>query len=108
MLENMVFTGLRRVTREIYYYKTKQGYEVDFLAIRPDGEKMLVQACELLGNATTKAREVRALTAAMEETNVRHGWILTDSYQEDIKVSAGMIHYVPAPYFLMERKLSSL
>lgn len=81
MLENMVFTGLRRVTREIYYYKTRQGYEVDFLAIRPDGEKMLVQACELLDDATTKAREVRTLPVTMEETNVRHGWILTDSYQ---------------------------
>jgi len=107
MLENMVFTGLRRVTREIYYYKTKQGYEVDFLAIRPDGGKMLVQACELLDDQTTKAREVRALAAAMEETGVRHGWILADSHQEEIKVSAGTIHCVPAPHFLMERELPS-
>lgn len=107
MLENMVFTGLRRVTREIYYYKTKQGYEVDFLAIRPDGGKMLVQACELLDDQTTKAREVLALAAAMEETGVRHGWILADSHQEEIKVSAGTIHCVPAPHFLMERELPS-
>ena len=99
MLENMVFTGLRRVTREIYYYKTKQGYEVDFLAIRPDGGKMLVRACELLDDQTTKAREVRALAAAMEETGVRHGWILADSHQEEIKVSAGTIHCVPRSSF---------
>lgn len=107
MLENMVFTGLRRVTKEIYYYKTKQGYEVDFLAILPDGGKILVQACELLDDQTTKAREVRALAAAMEETGLHHGWILSDSHQEDIKVSAGTIHCVPAPHFLMEKELPS-
>ena len=67
----------------------------------------VVQACELLDDQTTKAREVRALAAAMEETGVRHGWILADSHQEEIKVSAGTIHCVPAPHFLMERELPS-
>lgn len=107
MLENMVFTGLRRATKEIYYYKTKQGYEVDFLAILPDGRKMLVQACESLDDETTKAREIRALNAAMEETGLRHGWILSDSHREEIEVAGGAIHCLPAPYFLMERELPS-
>lgn len=107
MLENMVFTGLRRVTREIYYYKTKQGYEVDFLAIRPDGGKMLVQACELLDDQTTKAREVRRSPPPWRKRACCHGWILADSHQEEIKVSAGTIHCVPAPHFLMERELPS-
>ena len=30
MLENLVFLGLRRKTKEIYYYTTPAGYEVDF------------------------------------------------------------------------------
>ena len=80
---------------------------MNLLAIPPDGGKMLVQACELLEDET-KAREVRALTAAMEETNVRHGRILTENYHEDIKVSVRTIHCVPAPYFLMEREFPSL
>lgn len=88
--------------------QNKARYEVNLLAIPPDGGKMLVQACELLEDETTKAREVRALTAAMEETNVRHGRILTENYHEDIKVSVRTIHCVPAPYFLMEREFPSL
>lgn len=104
-----LFVGrLRREEESTYYYKIRQGYEVNFLAIPPDGGKMLVQACELLEDETTKAREVRALTAAMEETNVRHGRILTENYHEDIKVSVRTIHCVPAPYFLMEREFPSL
>ena len=81
-----------------------EGRRIDLLL----QNKARVQACELLEDETTKAREVRALTAAMEETNVRHGRILTENYHEDIKVSVRTIHCVPAPYFLMEREFPSL
>jgi predicted AAA+ superfamily ATPase len=36
LLENLVFTALRRVSPDIYYYKTKSGMEVDFIARLPD------------------------------------------------------------------------
>ncbi len=103
LLENMVFTGLRRLTDEVYYYKTAQGYEVDFMAIMPDHSRMPVQVCESLENVTTKSREVRALAAAMEEMGCTHGWIVTDHEQEEISLPNGVIHCVPAPYFLMRK-----
>ncbi len=35
LLENLVFTALRRVTPEIFYHKTKTGREVDLVALLP-------------------------------------------------------------------------
>jgi uncharacterized protein len=34
LLENLVFTALRQVTPDIFYYKTKTGRGVDFIAGR--------------------------------------------------------------------------
>jgi len=34
LLENLVFTALRRLTPDIYYYKTRMGREVDFITGR--------------------------------------------------------------------------
>lgn len=50
---------------------------------------------------------VRNKNKTMAETGVSHGRIITDSYQEDIRVTSGTIHCVPAPNFLMERGLPS-
>jgi hypothetical protein len=35
LLETLVFIALRRVTPEIFYYKTKPGREVDLVALLP-------------------------------------------------------------------------
>lgn len=37
LMENMVFTALRRVTPDIFYHKTKTGREVDLVALLPSG-----------------------------------------------------------------------
>lgn len=42
LLENLVFTALRRVTADIHYVKTRRGAEVDFVARMPDGARLLV------------------------------------------------------------------
>ena len=34
LLENLVFTALRRLHPKIYYYKTQVGREVDFVLLR--------------------------------------------------------------------------
>ena len=50
LLENLVFTALRRTTEGIFYYRTKSGEEVDFLAQKNDRSRMLVQVCETLAD----------------------------------------------------------
>ena len=49
------------------YVKTAEGLEVDFFARHPAGGEELIQVCADLSSAETRARELRALTAAANE-----------------------------------------
>lgn len=100
MLENMVFCALRQETSDVYYYRTKEGYEVDFIAIFRNGDKVLVQVCDDMSTPETRSREIRALTSAMTETKLTVGYIVTESLNETIETPGGSIRCIPAPEFL--------
>jgi len=101
LLENLVFTGLRRVSSDIHYYKTNSGNEVDFITRMPDKSRMVVQVCESMADPKTKKREVSALNEAMNELNFPSGMIVTRSEEDVIKVDGGKIDVVPAWRFLL-------
>jgi predicted AAA+ superfamily ATPase len=67
LLENIVACELVRTSREISYYKTREGFEVDFLATSYDGSERLIQVCADLSDAATRNRELRALECAHQE-----------------------------------------
>lgn len=101
LLENLVFTALRRVTPDIFYYKTKAGREVDFIAGRQGPSRMLVQVCEWMADQQTRKRETTALAEAMTELKLSHGIIVTRNEEEQIQVDSGKIDVVPAWRFLL-------
>ncbi|MEP7011401.1 MAG: hypothetical protein ABJC13_13855 [Acidobacteriota bacterium] len=63
-LETVVHNELERRGAEVGYVKTADGFEVDFLACRPEGGEELIQVCADLSAPETRARELRALNAA--------------------------------------------
>lgn len=93
-LENIVYLELRRRYKEIFYYKTEDHLEVDFLV--REGAKMvlLIQVTESLKDPKTREREYKALTQAMKELRAEKGLILTqeeelgDSAFPEIEVAA--------------------
>jgi predicted AAA+ superfamily ATPase len=101
LLENLVFMALRRVTPNIFYYKTRTGREVDFIAGRRGETHMLVQVCESLAEQKTRKRETTALAEAMAELNLSHGFIVTRNQQERIPLDCGTIDVIPAWRFLL-------
>ena len=106
LLENLVFTALRRVTPDIFYYKSKTGKEVDFIALMPASEdqsksRMLIQVCESMTAPQTSKREITALSEAMVELNIKAGIIVTRGEDEKIQSDSGTIHVVPAWRFLL-------
>ena len=101
LLENLVFTALRRVTPDIWYCKTRGGLEVDFLAQLHDRSRMLVQVCESMAAPQTRKRELAALTEAMAEYGLKSGTVVTRNEKDQIKVGAGKIEVVPAWRFLL-------
>ncbi len=102
LLENLVFTALRRLYPEIYYYKTKTGREVDFIVPTSGKTRVLIQACESLADAQTRKRELTALSEAMAELKIKTGTIVTRSGDEQIRADAGTINVIPAWRFLLD------
>lgn len=106
LLENLVFTALRRVTPDIFYYKTNTGKEVDFITLMPASQgqsrpRLLVQVCESMASPPTSKREITALSEAMVELNIKEGIIVTRGEDEKIHLDSGTIHVVPAWRFLL-------
>ncbi len=101
LLENLVFTSLRRITPDIFYYKTKAGREVDFIAGRKGPSRMLVQVCESIADQQTRKRETTSLAEAMAELKTPQCFIVTRNEEEQIHVDSGKIDVVPVWRFLL-------
>lgn len=65
-LETAVLLELLRRGCEVHYLKTKEGYEVDFLAVDMEGKMQLIQVCADLSDENTLSREIRSLITAKE------------------------------------------
>lgn len=102
LLENLVFSALRRLYPQIYYYRTKSGREVDFVVPRRGRSPMLVQACASLLEPQTRKRETAALTEAMAELGLHTGNIVTRNEVEQIEAGNGTIVVVPVWRFLLD------
>ncbi len=101
LLENMVFTHLRRKSQNIFYYRTKQGNEVDFIWYDDRGRKELVQVSWEILDEKTRKREIKSLKQAMSETSLNKGTIVTFGQEELIEEDHLSIYVVPGwKYFL--------
>ena len=101
LLENMIFTALRRLTSDIWYYKTAKGLEVDFIIQLQDRSRRLIQVCETLSHKDTRTRELRALDQAMEELGLDSGTLVTRDHDEDMELNGRRIEIISAWRFLL-------
>ena len=89
VLENVVFLGLRRKHKDIYYFRDKG--ECDFLVKEKENIVEAVQVCYHL-TEDNKEREISGLEEVMRKFNLKTGTIVTFD-QED---SFGKIKVIPA------------
>ncbi len=75
-LENQVYLDLRRQHKDIYYYTTKDGYEVDFVTVDKNGNREVIQVTWDMNDPKTAERELRALKQAEQELGIK-GRIIT-------------------------------
>jgi len=66
-LETAVRIELERQGMEVRYVRTREGFEVDFLALSPQGGEALIQVCFDLAETGAEEREIRALLSAAKE-----------------------------------------
>ncbi len=101
LLENIIFSHLRRISNRIFYYRTKKGNEVDFLWMDNQDNPNLVQVCLSLTASQTKNREMKALNDAMQELDLNHSIIVSLDEETEIKTNNKVIQLIPAWKYLL-------
>lgn len=84
LFENLVYLDLRRAGYDVAYYQTRSGFEVDFLATRPDRSLCLLQVCYDPSDEHTLNRECRALAEAEEELGLAGKLVTPQTWLEDV------------------------
>ena len=84
LLENLVFLTLRQQAKELYYYTTPGGLEVDFYL--PERQQ-LVQVTQTLENPATRERELHALAEAVQTIKVKSAMILSNSNEDGFELN---------------------
>ena len=99
LMENLVFMELvkrgNQPNRELFYYKTRNDREIDF--VLKDGYKVveLLQVSYDLTSKDVEEREVKALVEAGKELDVRNLSVLTWSEKREIKKDDMVIQFIP-------------
>lgn len=105
-LETVVLIELlrrnRMLNQDIYYYKSANGYEVDFVVYKNNIVKEIYQVSYDISKEKTFNREIRGLIEASEETKCNNLFLITDFHHEDILKNGKTIHIIPAHEWLLE------
>lgn len=67
LFENQVYLDLRRQGKKIFYYQTRDGYEIDFITQDAQGGHQIIQVVWDASDPLTLERENRALRQAQAE-----------------------------------------
>ena len=105
LMENLVFVNLRRKYKEneqLFYFKTKSNYEVDFLIKENNEIKELINVTYAKNYDEIDKREIRALLHAKEELNLGNNipltiitWNYEDEREESFYGKKGKIKFIP-------------
>lgn len=92
-MENLVWVELKRLGKTPFYYKTKDGDEVDFYLQK---EQILIQVTQSMQDLATRARELDGLLKAASEIrgNVQL-IIVTERDNEMMKVGKAEVRIIP-------------
>ena len=100
LLENCVFNHLNRSYDEIYYYRSKNNLEVDFL-VKSRNQFKAIQVCYSISDPETRQREIKSLLKCAEEIKLKEGYILTYNEEGSEKINGVEIKIIPVWKLLM-------
>lgn len=104
LYENLVFLELNRMGLDIYYWKDRQGREVDFVIKNGTKVREAVQVCFDASKAETRKREVRALMKCMDEFRLKEGLIITETEDEEDNIGGKKIIFRPLWKWIMQHR----
>jgi predicted AAA+ superfamily ATPase len=105
LLENLVFTELVKQgvkpNRELFYYKTRNDREVDFVLKKGTEVVELLQVAYGVHNRDVEQREIKALTEASQELGVSDVTILTWDDEREMEQGGKVIKCEPVWKWLL-------
>ena len=84
--ENIVFLELLRRNKEIYYWKSKKGKEVDFIVKEGLHITEAIQVCFSLEDKKTRQREFQALAEVKDELRAERLTVITDDEESTVPI----------------------
>jgi len=107
LMENLVFTELVKrgvkPNRDLFYYKTRNDREVDFIVKKGTEVTELIQVCYEAVTSDVEQREVRALLEASDELKVKKMTVLKWDEKREIKKDGSVIQLRPLWEWLLEK-----
>lgn len=85
-LETIVFLELKRRGYKIYYYKTSNDLECDFIVEKENKIKILIQVTKSLKDEKTKKRELASFSKMIDELNLKDIELLVITEDKSSKV----------------------
>jgi predicted AAA+ superfamily ATPase len=106
LMENLVFTEFVKrgfePNRELFYYKTRNGREVDFAIMNGYEISKLIQVCYDVRNLDAEQREVKSLIEASDELKVDNLPVLTWDDEREVKKNGKTVKFKPLWKWLLE------
>lgn len=105
LLENLVFTELLRrgykPQLELFYYRTRNDREIDFVTRRGHVIEQLIQVCYDTEQFKARKRETDALVEAAHELNCANLLLITWDKDETIEINQLFVTFLPAYKWLL-------
>ncbi|RLD41102.1 MAG: ATP-binding protein [Bacteroidetes bacterium] len=96
-LENVVYLHLRRIYKELFFYKNKG--ECDFIIKEKGNITQAIQVCYKLTDLNLE-REINGLLEALKEFNLKEGFIITMNQQDEYNIDSKKITVIPLNNYL--------
>lgn len=98
-MENLVFIELLRkgykINQDLFYYRTRNGREVDFLLKKGTKVSKLIQVCFDIEDPKVEKRELKGLIEGSEELRCADLSVITWDCDKEERIKDNTIKFVP-------------
>ncbi len=94
MLENIAYLAIRKNNNQIFYFKSKNNNECDFIIKESSKVKMAIQVCYKLDENNIE-RELKGLIEALNQFDLKEGLVLTYNQEDDLIKENKKIRILP-------------
>jgi predicted AAA+ superfamily ATPase len=103
ILELIVCSELFRRGKDVFYWKSNKGFEIDFLIAEGNTPVAAIQVSYSIDDALTEERELRALEHAYQELGLKELIVITRQERRTIKTKNYQVKVIPITDFLLFR-----